>query len=471
MSKNRGQAILGALTCLLILAALIFFTTFKASLPVSPLIFLLIPILFIITFINTDSALILLIFSMLLSPELSLGSVSQRALVIRIDDILLIVIFFSWLAKMAIGKQLGLLKHTPLNVPMVAYIVVCFISTGISVISGHVRLMTGFFYILKYLEYFMLFFMVTNNIRSRQQIKTFTIVFLITCVITCFYALSTVTGTGRATAPFEGAVGEPNTLGGYLVLLLGITTGLFLYSPSKTWQYWCVALGGLMFFTLLQTLSRGSYVAFLFMYLALIFLTRQRKVLFAGLLVCSVIIFPFAMPAKVAGRIERTFASGRTYQALGKQVTLDKAASARVESWRIIFKKWGRRPLLGYGVTGVGLVDSQYPRVLGETGIIGFWIFIWLLVRILKSSIKSFKLMQPSWERGLVLGFLAAFIGIIVHCFSANTFIIVRIMEPFWFLAAVVIMLPHVQKESQAEFAIDAGSSDSANRDSSDVGT
>jgi len=44
-------------------------------------------------------------------------------------------------------------------------------------------------------------------------------------------------------------------------------------------------------------------------------------------------------------------------------------------------------------------------------------------------------------ERGLALGFLAGFIGLLVHSFGAATFIIVRIMEPFWFLAAIVIVL------------------------------
>jgi hypothetical protein len=34
-----------------------------------------------------------------------------------------------------------------------------------------------------------------------------------------------------------------------------------------------------------------------------------------------------------------------------------------------------------------------------------------------------------------------------MHGFSAATFIVVRIMEPFWFLAAVVIMLPEIKEE------------------------
>jgi len=47
------------------------------------------------------------------------------------------------------------------------------------------------------------------------------------------------------------------------------------------------------------------------------------------------------------------------------------------------------------------------------------------------------------------MGFLAGFIGLLVHAVGANTFIIVRIMEPFWFILAIVIMLPELEGESK----------------------
>jgi len=43
------------------------------------------------------------------------------------------------------------------------------------------------------------------------------------------------------------------------------------------------------------------------------------------------------------------------------------------------------------------------------------------------------------------MGFLAGFIGLLFHAIGANTFIIVRIMEPFWFTLALVIMLPQLK--------------------------
>lgn len=449
MPKNNDQTtILGITFSILFLVFVVFLNVSKTPLQILPLVFILAPIVFLITFINTDAALILLIFSMLFSPEFTIAQVSHRPVVMRIDDILLIVVFFSWLAKMALNKELGMLRRTPLNMPIIAYILVCVFSTAIGVIAGQVHPLKSSFYILKYVEYFMLFFMVTNNIRSKKQIKIFIVIFLITCAFTCAYAITTIGESGRATAPFEGAKGEPNTLGGYLVLLFAITAGLFLYSPSRRWRFYCGALACFIFLTLLQTLSRGSYLAFIPMYLTFIILTRKRKILLMGILVLGIFLLPALVPSRVTERVTKTFLSGKVYKPLGKRITLEQSAASRIESYKRVFQQWTKRPFLGYGVTGVGLVDSQYPRVLGETGIIGFLIFIWLIRSIFKHSLRIFRDIKDNWAKGLSLGFLAGLVGLSVHFFAANTFIIVRIMEPFWFLTAVVMMLPEIYQSS-----------------------
>jgi O-antigen ligase len=187
------------------------------------------------------------------------------------------------------------------------------------------------------------------------------------------------------------------------------------------------------------------------MYLSLIILTRRKKILLIGILILGIFILPSRVPTKVTDRIKKTFVPGRIYAPLGERIALDASASARVESWKRVLKKWKSRPFLGYGITGVGLVDAQYPRVLGETGIIGLWVFIWLMITIFRYSLHTFNNVEDDWARGLTLGFLAGFIGLLIHSFSANTFIIVRIMEPFWFLTAIVMMLPEISLSSQKE--------------------
>ncbi len=49
------------------------------------------------------------------------------------------------------------------------------------------------------------------------------------------------------------------------------------------------------------------------------------------------------------------------------------------------------------------------------------------------------------------MGFFAGIIAMTAHALGANTFIIVRIMEPFWFLMAIVITIPMVQMAEKSQ--------------------
>ena len=54
----------------------------------------------------------------------------------------------------------------------------------------------------------------------------------------------------------------------------------------------------------------------------------------------------------------------------------------------------------------------------------------------------------------LLLGFLAGFAGLLAHAFGSNTFIIVRIMEPFWLITGIVMMIPVLEAREQAAAAV-----------------
>lgn len=447
--QNKGQ-----IQFLLIIAlavaflSVIFVRLFTIFTPQLLLVFSAGLLLVFITFINTDMAIIVLIFSMLLSPELKVADVPEKSVVIRIDDILLIMTFFAWLAKTAINKELGLLKKTPLNLPIFMYIAACIVFTLRGIILGFVTPKTSFFFLLKYIEYFILYFLVVNNLRETRQIKMFVIFVLITCAIVLGYCYTQFPQAPRITAPFEGEHGEPNTLAGYLVLMFALISGLFLYTGSMKWRIFLGSLLVAIVPIFLHTFSRGGYLGFMAMYLSLLVLTKRKKPLLIILMVLFIFFSHVLLPPKVKLRIETTFRPGRTYTVLGREIALDYSASQRVVLWKDVLARWQDSPLFGFGITGVGIVDTQYPRVLGELGLIGLAIFIWLIGAIFKQAMITFNTVEDDWLRGLSLGFIAGFIGLLAHCFGANIFIIVRIMEPFWLLTAIIITLPEIIKES-----------------------
>lgn len=96
--------------------------------------------IFVITFVKFEWGLYILIFSMLLSPEITIGETTGssmgRGVTLRFEDFLLAIIGLSWFAKNAVNKELGLFLKTPLNKPIFFYILTCMISTGIGIASG-----------------------------------------------------------------------------------------------------------------------------------------------------------------------------------------------------------------------------------------------------------------------------------------------------------------------------------------------
>ena len=418
-----------------------------------PLVLALSALIFIITLVNTDAGLAILIFSMLLSPEIVIGEVPGREIVIRFDDLMLIVITLAWLAKTAINKGLALFIKTPLNKAIGVYILICLIATLRGAVLGYVTPEKGLFYVLRYVEYFLLYILVANHIHSKKQIKFFLTAFFITCAVVSVYGILQIPTGERVSAPFEGQVGEPNTFGGYLLFIFCLAMGLSLKKVPKNIRLALVGLIILISLPFIYTLSRGSYIAIIFSLITFIILSK-KKLLLTSATVLIIVLILVLKPEAFFSRVKYTFQEKESRLARIGDIYLDQSSSARIFSWKDSFESWKKRPILGRGISGFGLIDGQYIRTLPELGIIGLAAFIWLLLSILKHSYRVYKQMDDELYKGLSLGFMAGFIGLAIHALTANTFIILRIMEPFWFIAAIIMMLPTLEEEESLQESI-----------------
>lgn len=411
---------------------------------------------FLVVFIKTEFGLYLVIFSMLLSPELGSGGggiAEGRRIIIRSEDVLLLVVAFSWFAKTAVNKELGLTLKTPLNRPIMLYIAVHAIATLVGYATGTVSGLGGFFYVLKYVEYFVVYYMVVNNLTDRPQAWRLVIAAFLTAVIVSLIGAAQIPSGQRVSAPFEGQEGEPNTLGGYLLFMMAVAGGIALETTRLRVRVVCLALIALMGLPFIYTLSRTSFLGVPFVLAGLTLLSTRRR-LMGGVMLLVIVTSPLVvvlLPKPVVSRILYTFEpeAGQATVRLGR-VAFDPSTSARFVSMQQALEGWAKRPILGYGVTGFGFMDAQYFRTLVETGVIGLAIFLWLVWSTFRSGVTSFRTLTNPEERGLALGFVAGLLGLLVHAIGANTFIIVRVMEPFWFFAAVVIALPMLAAQEAA---------------------
>lgn len=416
--------------------------------------------IFILVFVRTELGLCLVLLSMLLSPEFTLGGVGRlaekREVVLRSEDLLLLVIAFSWFAKTAVNKELGLVLRTPLNRPIVAYVVVTFLATLIGYLAGSVQTVAGFFYVLKYVEYFVVFFMVVNNLRDREQAWRLARVAFLTAALVSLIGIAQIPSGARVSAPFEGDAGEPNTFGGYLLFMMAVALAVALETPRLATRVWALGLSALMSAPFLFTLSRASYLGLLPMLGTLVWLTTRRRAALVAL-VLALALVPLALattPTAVQERVAETFRpqADQPRVQIGR-IAFDPSTSERLLGYRDALRVWLERPVLGRGVTGGFFLDAQYPRTLMESGLAGLAALAWLVWATLRSGLSSLRAAATPEDRGLALGFVAGLIGLLFHAVGSNTFIIIRIMEPFWFFAGIIVMLPGLRAEPAAPAA------------------
>ena len=283
--------------------------------------------------------------------------------------------------------------------------------------------------------------MVINNIKTVNEAKVFVTCLLLTCFFVCIYAWFKIPSGERLTAPFEiTAEGEPNTFGGYLLFMLGVILGFIVHPSSRKQQLLLILLLGFVSVPFMLTLSRGAWLGFFPMFLSIIIFAKKYRLHLSAAFLILILLLPFILPKKVYNRFNETFAPETSYTVLNNRIPLAESAAARIESWKFAFNTLKESPLFGKGVP-VGTVDNQYTRVLNETGIIGFLAFLWLIGMVFSLARKAYKSAAgDDFSQGLTLGFIAGLIGLIIQSFTAASFIIVRIMEPFWFLTGLVVV-------------------------------
>src|SRR2546428_2012779 len=342
--------------------------------------------LLLVAFVSTKISLYLLVFSMLLSPEFLVaglaggGGASGRGITLRFDDFLLVVIGFVWVAKMAILKGGTPFLRTPLNGPIMFYIMAAGLATLIGVLGRRVKPVSGFFFWLKYYEYMFLYLMVVIAVTTKEQARGLVIASLVVCFLVSLFAIAQIPSGGRASAPFEGVEGEPNTLGGYLVFMLAIVSGLLLTSGAVTNRLPLLLLLAAGSIGLMATLSRASFLAAGVLILCVMGLMAPRRPILMTMVLLGVLSALLWAPHAVKDRVLYTFTQAQEEgQIRVGTLRIDTSTSERLRSWQQSLGVWKKYPLWGTGITGGPFMDAMYPRVLAETGLLGFVAFIVLI--------------------------------------------------------------------------------------------
>jgi len=188
---------------------------------------------------------------------------------------------------------------------------------------------------------------------------------------------------------------------------------------------------------LLATLSRSSWIGLSASLLTLVFLSPKRRTLIGAVIVASTLLF-FVHPKSIEDRVLYTF-QGEDPSAQAGRLKLDPSSSARLSSWGDALRGFVQHPLAGWGITGYGFLDAQYFRILVELGALGLLAFFLLVGSAATSFHRAYLTLPDPLHRALGLGMTAGLAGLLGHSVGTNTFMLIRIMEPFWLLTGLVV--------------------------------
>lgn len=369
-----------------------------------------------------------------------------------ISSALLGVSALLWGAKLTAAGRFGFIR-TPFD-PVIAVLVVL---SAISVLASPDRWLSFYNYYHLMGRYILIYYLVINNVSSREELKKLVGAMLISAlVVTCygFYqylygidisALDWVDGTQfpeLKTRVFS-TLENPNLLAGFLVIIMAVAAGLGLCTSAWRMKLALFTLVALLGVCLVLTYSRGAWLSILAVIAAYgIFYNRR---LFWLLALIPVILF-FAQDAvmeRLASILHPTDTSSTLRLALWES------------TWAMIMDKplqgigWGAYRLVypeyDFFVQDAGTIifhaHNMYLHIAAETGIPGLIAFLLLMVGHVRIALTVRHYAAEKWMRGLMLGIVAAICGLAVNGVTDYIMFNIQVSMLFWLLNAVVIVV------------------------------
>lgn len=393
-------------------------------------------------------AVALLIIAIALSPSLSAGEIAGgRIIEIKAEDILLAVLGLVWIVNTIISRKTVFYKP-PLFLPICVWLGIGFVSVLLNLILGNVALGRAFFYFLKEIEFFFLYFYIFYHIRSIHSVRFIISLWIVLALANVFWVIyNGIKGIHALGYYGPGAIGDPAVYpSGLFFLLLFI----FLFSISifyeliidisKLKKVFIKVLIIAMAFTpaigVFSSCSRASFVGFIFAVFLILFIFLIRKGIFKSL---SLAIFIFIFISIVLVSITRW--NIPLYRFLDIESGIYSLKVTRMEKIGKVHLHGLDSPLsllLGLGKSHFQVEShSQYVRNIVETGILGSLAFFILIFSIIRKAYYFYISQVNSLSIGLCSGLLVATLTMLVVSIPGEAFLVVKPDETYWSFTAL----------------------------------
>lgn len=391
-----------------------------------------------------------LIFLLPFSPHIPL-QLFNRSFSIRLEDIIIPILLVIYLQELLLKKRR--LTYSNLYIPIGAYFFIGLISTFLGYYVKHI--ISDPLYaacaILRSAEYYIIFFLTVNLLKTKKQLVNYLTVWLIAAILISVYGIfDAVCRISGPTGLYDGGwfLHQSNHMGGYLMISLVLALGLMDSTKVRAVKMLSLVAIPLIACAILFNFSRTTYLstlAALFVFFAI----KNRKLMILPA-ICAVVLFlviPRIIPDTVLGRrlgnITNDIFSLRTQP-------VDQFDSMALHRAKLLeaFQDFSRDIVFGKGMGFYPLhvYDSQVSLVPVSGGIIGSVVFIWLLVQIFKTALRAYNLAGDVELKSLTRVFIAVYFGVLVHSITSTAFMIALIAYAFWFFAGVMVTALHLSR-------------------------
>jgi O-antigen ligase len=369
-----------------------------------------------------------------------------------------VMLMLSWLALVTAGER----EHRERIFSHPAFLFVLLLFVGWTLISATWAEAPGAAILgfTRYLPNAMLFLIVFAAVRTREQLLWVVGAFVIGAFLSGIYGII-VPPPPQDIGRLAGAGGDPNETAAAMVAGLALATALGVAARGKPLlRMACAAAAVVCLFTLFLTSSRGGLIALGVALIAAVVLGGRRRgtMLAAAAAAVLVTVFYFATIAPDSVR---------------ERVTHPGGGTGRVDIWTV-----GLRMVRANAIQGVGsgnfttssihyllepgklvrddfIVDTPkvahntYLQILAELGIVGFALFITILLFSLVCAFKAHRVAARAGDRELDIIARATVVAM-TALFAAYFFVSRDYGKQLWLLLALgPVMLEIARRELQ----------------------
>lgn len=371
------------------------------------------------------------------------------------DEAFLCCLVLLWIYKWITCRNEDNLKISPMDLPIVMFIVTMFVVLFVNS-SDFALALEGFRAIAQYMLFYFVAIQLVKDVKSAR---------VVVCAFVIIAGLMALHGIYQYIIGVEMPAGwvdqneagvrtrvysiltSPNIFASMLTLSTPMAISLVFTANNKKSRIIFGVFALAMTASLVFTFSRGAWIGFAIAIMIYVFLKDKRFLIPCVVLAVLVI---FLVPS-VGNRI--------SYM-LSPEYIESSLRGGRLVRWLTGFRILEFYPVFGVGLGAFGgavsinhettlLLDTEYIdtfymdnyflKTAVESGIVGLTAFVLLMYCVIINSYRAIKTSAGKLDRELSTGIMAGLCGVITHNLVENVFEVPMMTSLFWVFVAVIM--------------------------------